>query len=295
MLNTLKKNKYGYFELDKKPSEDELKVYYSEKYYQEAKGAYEKSYSDEEILYFHNKLEQKYAVLLKYLQLENNNAPKLLDVGCGEGWALKFFKDKGWNVTGLDYSEYGCKAQNPDCIGFIQLGNINEHIEILVEQQQKFHVILLDNVLEHVLDPLNLLNQCNKLLEHNGVLIIEVPNDFSAVQNYLLENRFISRPFWVAVPDHISYFNQEGLMAICSEAGFAKVNLIGDFPIDFNLFNQNTNYVENEVGRSCHNARVTLENFLHSISMEKTNELYRVLAELGLGRQIIGFFMKRGS
>ncbi|MCL4442406.1 MAG: class I SAM-dependent methyltransferase, partial [Firmicutes bacterium] len=130
---------------------------------------------------------------------------------------LKYFNNKGWAVTGLDYSEFGCKSQNPDFIRYVKVGEIVELIESLTDKQQEFHVIWLDNVLEHVLAPLLLLDRCTALLRDNGVLVIEVPNDFSVLQQYLFEKQYISEPFWIAVPDHISYFNSEGLTAICRE------------------------------------------------------------------------------
>lgn len=123
-------------------------------------------------------------------------------------------------------------------------------------------------------------------------MIIEVPNDFSVVQKYLSENKYISRQFWVAEPDHISYFNREGLISICQKVGWECLYTMGDFPIELNLFNENTNYVEDRSkGKSCHWVRIVIENLLHSISIEKTNELYSILSMMGWGRQIIGFFM----
>ncbi len=68
--------------------------------------------------------------------------------------------------------------------------------------------------------------------------------------------------------------------------------ILADFPIELNLFNENTNYVEDRSkGKSCHWVRIVIENLLHSISIEKTNELYSILSMMGWGRQIIGFFM----
>jgi len=54
----------------------------------------------------------------------------------------------------------------------------------------------------------------------------------------------------------------------------------------------NTNYYENKIaGKECHRARILIENLLSSISIEKTNRFYELLADLGFGRSIIGFFI----
>lgn len=287
-------NKYGYYELKDKPTKDGLEEYYSKKYYQDPKGSYESNYTHAEITYFNNQLERKYYLLSKLLgDFNSSKTYKFLDVGCGEGWALKFFKEKSWKVTGMDFSNFGCKHLNPDCVEYIMVGDVEKNIKSTISKE-KYHCILLDNVLEHLLDPLETLKYCSNLLEDDGVLIIEVPNDFSPIQKNLFDENYISKNFWVLSPDHISYFNKMGLASLCREAGFSEKFVIGDYPIDFNLFNPNTNYIDDSTkGKSCHKERVSIENFLQDISLEKTINLYSALGDLGLGRQLIGFFQKQ--
>lgn len=288
------KNHFGFYELTDKPSQDDLKKYYAEKYYQQSLSTYQQVYSEEEIAYMRNKLEQKYLAAGKLFTGTAETQRRFLDVGAGEGWALDYFREQGWHCTGLDYSEYGCRAHNPDCVANLMVGDIYESLDKLAHEGRKFDLVLLDNVLEHVPKPLSLLNGIRSLTETGGVLIIEVPNDFSVVQQYLLGNGYISRPFWIAIPDHISYFNRDGLTALCDEAGWKMQCVLGDFPIDFSLFNEATNYVESKsAGKPCHRVRVAVENLMHSISPEKTNTLYEALADLGMGRQLIGFFQKK--
>lgn len=292
MFSEVRKNNYGFYQLVNIPDSRELSEYYTQKYYQGAAGSYDSSYSLEELQYINNKLEQKYQVLSKFIDITSSNQ-SFLDIGCGEGWALKFFNDRLWNVMGLDYSEFGCLNHNPEYLQYMVIGDIYDNINRLIADDKSFDCIWLDNVLEYVIDPFNLISRCRKLVANQGIMVIEVPNDFSVVQRYLIGKEHISQPFWIAQPDHISYFNREGLISICREAGWECLDTMGDFPIDFNLFNENTNYVEDRSkGKSCHRARIAIENLLHSISVEKTNELYNILSMMGLGRQIIDFFRK---
>lgn len=290
MNNFVKINKYGFYEVANKPSKEELNKYYSEKYYQGNQGSYEKTYSQEEIKYFYNKIEEKYFVLKKILKINPGKTHSLLDIGCGEGWTLSFFRERQWNVTGIDFSEFGCKSHNPQCLKDLIIGDIYETVSDLISKN-KFDVIWLDNVLEHVINPKELLDKCRSLMNENGVLIIEVPNDFSILQNYLLSNNIIEKPFWIALPDHLSYFNKEGLNNLAKDAGLNAKFTISDNPIDLCLLNENTNYINDKSkGKSCHNSRVKIDNLIHSISIEKAVNYYNSLAELGLGRQIISFF-----
>lgn len=284
-------NVLGYWEVKNKPSEQELEEYYSKIYFQNNKGAYETQYTSEELIYFENANEMK--TILIERTLNSTEEKRLLDIGCGEGFTLDHFQKKNWTVLGLDYSMDGIIRHNPHMEPNVIQGNIYKSIEKLISEKEEFEVITVINVLEHVIDPVNLLIELNKLLVKGGVLIITVPNDFSKLQNKLLKENKISREFWVQYPDHLNYFSNESLIAICEQTGTKHYKSISDFPIDYFLANPDSNYVEDKTkGKNCHKARVWLDNLNCSISIEKTIKLYEALAELGSGRQISGFFIK---
>lgn len=293
MENNLIKNRFGFFEAAEKPNNAELAEYYSEKYYQDSKGSYEQTYPEEELQYFHNKIDERYWVVNKLFG-GGENKKSFLDIGSGEGFTLKYFKEKNWDITGIDFSEFGCKKFNPDCVPHLLVGDIYTKMTELIDASKTYDVIWLDNVLEHVLDPLYLLTECKKLLDQNGIIVIEVPNDFSVVQRYLLERKYINSEFWVAIPDHISYFSKEGLINLANEVGFRHELTISDNPVDFNLVNPDTNYnLDKTKGKNAHRARVEIDNLMHSISVEKAVNYFKALADLGMGRNLIGFFKKQ--
>ncbi|MBF2053172.1 MAG: class I SAM-dependent methyltransferase [Candidatus Sericytochromatia bacterium] len=281
-------NRLGYFELAQKPSEGELQQYYAEKYYQYEHSNYAKTYPEDELKYFRAKIAQKYLALKS---LSGSESGSLLDVGCGEGFTLAFFKEMGWQVTGVDYSRFGCQQMNPHCLDDLLAGDIYLILHQLIEQHKTYDLLWISNVLEHVLDPLALLRTLQKLVSPAGYLIVQVPNDFSFFQNYLLQAKIISEPFWVAVPDHISYFTRTSLKRLCLEAGWSEQLVLADFPIDLFLLNEHSNYHHApEKGKAAHLARVKLENLFHAHSPERTNRFYQAMAELDFGRQITGFY-----
>ena len=61
-------------------------------------------------------------------------------------------------------------------------GELIENMKNLYVLGKTFDVITLNNLLEHVIDPNNTIDLALKLLTNDGVLIIEVPNDFSNYQ-----------------------------------------------------------------------------------------------------------------
>jgi 2-polyprenyl-3-methyl-5-hydroxy-6-metoxy-1,4-benzoquinol methylase len=235
-----------------------------------------------------NALERKFSIVSSLINQETSR--KLLDYGCGEGWSLDFFHKKGWDLKGIEMSDYGLKTHNPHLLKYIEIvDNITDSNNFKVPTT--FDLIILENVLEHVLNPLETLSLMRKFSHENTIIIIQVPNDFSITQQRLKQLKFINSNYWVAYPDHISYFNLKGLENLCYEAGWRLEKVSTDFPIDFSLFNENTNYINDKTkGKSCHYQRMQIDALIHSISIEKANQFYENLANIGLGRSIIGFF-----
>lgn len=286
------RNEYGFFEIKNKPGKKELQEYYANKYYQEGQGSYtyELSYDKVEIEYLLNKIEQKHVVAKTISNIETGS---LLDVGSGEGFTLSYFDNLGWDCLGLDFSSAGVKSKNPKQVRLLIQGDIFENLEEIIKGDKKFDFIFLDNVLEHVLKPSELLANLNKIISDDGILVVDVPNDFSLLQKYLMGNNHIDREFWVSPPDHLSYFNKDGLINLAKDTGWKINKVISDYPIELDLLNPNSNYVNNpSVGKASHRKRIEFENFIHSVSVEKTNQFYESLIDLGLGRNIIGFFSK---
>jgi SAM-dependent methyltransferase len=210
-----------------------------------------------------------------------------LDIGCGEGYTLKNFKDYGFSVTGIDFSSFGINNHNNSLIHNFIPGNVYHIINNLIKKKKKYGLINLQNVLEHVIDPIEILKIINKLLTKNGLLVIRVPNDFSKLQNHLLDNNCVDDQFWVAPPDHLSYFTLNSLINLVESCHYEVIDYMSDYPIDFDLFDDYTNYIKNKVGKSSHMKRIRVENFMCNISIHKTNNYYKKLCELGCGREII--------
>jgi 2-polyprenyl-3-methyl-5-hydroxy-6-metoxy-1,4-benzoquinol methylase len=291
MFDSVRKNRFGYYELAEKPDSGTLQRFYAETYFPKSEPV---KYTPEEIQYRNNVFSLRYQIIDSRVQSRSlGRQARMLDVGCGEGWAMRYFLHRGWDIFGVDYNEYAIAQNCPECLDHFVAGNVHAVLEDLARKGQTFDCIWLDNVLEHVLEPLELAGMLKGLLSDFGVLMVEVPNDFSIVQRTLWEEGMIDRPYWVRVPDHINYFSLDGLDNLMEAAGFIRYRAGCDYPIDLDLFNEQTNYVKNPgVGRSSHRARLKIENMLHRISLEKTADLYETMAEMGLGRNITGYYTK---
>ena len=131
----------------------------------------------------------------------------ILDVGAGTGDFLQTCKNNSWKVFG---TEPNLGARNLA----LQKG-ITLHENLSDLSNQKFDVITLWHVLEHVDNLFEVIEQLNKLLHENGRLVIAVPNHKSYDANYYKE-------FWAAydVPRHLWHFSQNSISKLFSKFNF---------------------------------------------------------------------------
>lgn len=288
MDQRLRKHPLGFWEIAAKPTAQELQQYYAHKYYQEAKGSYELEYSKDELQYFRAKLEQRSAVLHRHLSSPGSKT--LLDVGCGEGYALAFFREQGWSVKGIDFSSAGVESKNPVCRDALVTGDIFALLQAEMAAGRTYDVVWLQNVLEHVIDPLDLMKSLRTLVSPGGLAVVTVPNDCSIIQRAALAHGHIEKAFWVAPPDHLTYFDHVSLTNAANETGWGCVEMLGDFPVDWFLFHPGSNYVrDGSLGKAAHNARVQIENIIHQQPIEDVLGFWSATARLGIGRDITAF------
>ena len=291
MESKVKQNDLEFFELIEKPSSKKLAQYYAKKYYQETKGGYEKSYSDSELLYITNKLNQKYKIIQTRFG-KDLTSRSFLDVGCGEGFALKYFSNMGHVVKGVDYSSEGVCSHNPSMLKHLITTDIFEFMEQQINIGNTYDIIWLQNVLEHVSDPVQMLNSIQELVSKDSILVLTVPNDFSSLQIEAMRLNHIDNEFWVIAPDHISYFNAASIYKIAEATGWNCIDLLGDFPIDWYLYNESSNYIQNKkTGKNAHTARIQIENLLSKQPAEQVNAFYRELAKMGMGRDLTAYLV----
>ena len=123
------------------------------------------------------------SVILQHFNITNvseqpfNNI-KLLDVGSGGGLVCKPMFELGADVTGLDANAHNTKAAN----SYAKENKLNiKYINNTVEEyapsnQEKFDVVLCLEVIEHVANPKEFVQNISKLVKPNGVLIFSTIN-----------------------------------------------------------------------------------------------------------------------
>jgi 2-polyprenyl-3-methyl-5-hydroxy-6-metoxy-1,4-benzoquinol methylase len=288
MTNKYKKHnkKEGYISTSPLPSENELRKFYADYYYQDPKtSSYQSEYDELEFNYKDLKCK---SLIYALNSIKTIPGKVFLDVGAGEGFLLNAADKEGLNVTGLDFSSFGVDKFFPHLSSKHISGDIYESLNMLIEKEKRFSMCASTNVLEHVLDPELFLSLIKKVLEPKGLLAITVPNDFSDIQQFALEEGMIDREFWFVPPHHLNYFNTDTLPEYMRKNGFEVLDAFTDFPIDFYLLHKGSNYVMNqENGPDANKARIKYDLMIHKKKgMEAYIDYYRGLYKAGLGRNI---------
>lgn len=276
----------GYLRVNPLPSVTELAEYYASDYYQNPHGTYNSTYTSQELE--HKRIRNEFLFCVFTTGLTYPETSKFLDVGCGEGFLLTTFAEKGWDVLGLDFSAFGVEKFNPHLEGSLIVGDIYNSLDSLISKGSKFDCINLGNVLEHVIDPISLLKNLKKLMHSNSILAVTVPNDFSRLQIHLHESKAIEKQYWIAVPDHLNYFNYKSLRETAAQAGLNSIDVLADFPIEWYLANENSNYSRNPTaGKAAHIARITLDSLIISDhEFDDVKNFWSAMARVGQGRVI---------
>ncbi len=121
-----------------------------------------------------------------------------LDIGCGIGDMLDFKPD----TIGTDINEHNIRH----CIE----RGLNAKVmalNVLPFANGEFDSVLLDNVIEHISDPIPLLNEVGRVLKNHGVVLVGVPGIRG----------------WKCDPDHKIEYNENRLIERMQLAGFIHV------------------------------------------------------------------------
>lgn len=154
-----------------------------------------------------------------------NKKIKLIDVGCGAGEFLESLDEKRFDIFGLEVSAVG----NEIC----QKKHLRVYREDILTKdfgEEKFDVVTLWHVLEHISSPTELFAKVYKILNKDGLLIFQVPNSDS------LGFR-LGKELWFHLdsPRHLWIPNKKSVYFLSNKGGFEVSeikNEFYDYPLD---------------------------------------------------------------
>jgi len=176
------------------------------KYYQ-----FEARPSDDYIERFGKKQRaEEYRGLLVAQEVLSGKTRSILDVGCAEGSLLKSIDDDFSNIDkyGVEknavFSDFAEKYSHSQV--FDDISDLSQGLVV-----DRFDIVTINHVLEHVVDPLALLKELVEKIPEGGFLVVSVP-DVERYKN--LESLHVG---------HVQHFSLASLENIAGVAGFKMV------------------------------------------------------------------------
>lgn len=151
----------------------------------------------EKILYEYNNAASFLNILETYLGKDIFNDKTILDVGCGWGGKDIYYCEhtKLKTITGFDIPGV---FDSTDALQFASTKNINNcffttgYAENIPFENNKFDIVIMEDVLEHVKNPTRVLQECFRVLKRGGKLIVKFPSFKGMLSHHL--DRAITMP-----------------------------------------------------------------------------------------------------
>lgn len=201
----VKCKKCGLIYLNPRPSKKEIGKYYASTYWSKNKNP-----------------EKSHGYVYRLID-ESVKKGEILDVGAGTGVLLSGFKRRGWKIDGVELSadaisfaksKFGIKLRKGDLLG-IKL------------PENKYDLITLNHVLEHVYEPRETLDKVSSLLKKGGTVMISCPN-IEGVGAKMFKRK------WYALdaPRHLYQYNRLTISRMLKASGFKVVKVNYSFYTD---------------------------------------------------------------
>ena len=150
---------------------------------------------------------QLYATLSHHIDSQQD----VLDVGCALGGFLDYLNDQGFKrIAGVDMTQAYVEQARRKNKYRIELGNA----ESLPFPDHTFDVIVMEQVLEHLFNPVKAFQEAARALKPSGIFCVGVP-DASRYSDY-----YFFDFYWLLLREHIQHFDVTHLELLGKREGF---------------------------------------------------------------------------
>jgi SAM-dependent methyltransferase len=154
---------------------------------------------------------RKFRLIKKYLV----NPGRLLDVGTGSGEFLKLMRDKGWDVSGVEYAKAtSAYAREISGLNVLTKDLLDTHFN-----SDYFDLITLWDSLEHLYLPKETLVEIYRILKPDGLLVIAIPNIDNLAANVFKNS------WYTNVPRHLYQFSPRTIRVLLEQQNFKVTSI----------------------------------------------------------------------
>jgi SAM-dependent methyltransferase len=141
---------------------------------------------------------------------------RLLEIGSGLGNLLIEAVSRGYDVTGVEYSESSVRAANDRLAAERVIQGSVASVDL---PDATFDVAILADVIEHTRDPLSDLTHVWRLLKPSGLLFMAVPS-LESWSARLMKERWVEFKL-----EHLFFFDSRTVQSLLFRAGFEAVTV----------------------------------------------------------------------
>jgi 2-polyprenyl-3-methyl-5-hydroxy-6-metoxy-1,4-benzoquinol methylase len=171
---------------------------------------------------------QKRPEMLRFVP---ESAKRILDAGCGEGWFGEQLKTRQQaEVWGCELDPIAAKTAATR-LDTIVSGDLSDTVHTLPEAH--FDCIVLNDVLEHLVDPFELLRMLKAKLTDQGCIVCSIPNVrfWGVLKDLLWHKQWRYQKGFVLDKTHLRFFTSKSIVDIMQAIGYDVMTLQGINPI----------------------------------------------------------------
>jgi len=147
-----------------------------------------------------------------YVRKHIGKDDNVLEIGCGRGNTVRWLRNNGYNVIGLDRDP---TVKDSDIVLNCEFENFNVW--------NQFDFIYAIHVLEHIEEPVKFLNKIISCLKPNGKFLLEIPNVNDPLFS-LYKNKAYAGFVWY--PYHIYFYSVKTIKDLMNKMEGLEVKII---------------------------------------------------------------------
>jgi 2-polyprenyl-3-methyl-5-hydroxy-6-metoxy-1,4-benzoquinol methylase len=150
---------------------------------------------------------------------------KVLELGCASGHVSTALKARGHHVTGVEIDPESAERARAIADRVVTADLDRDALPDLIADRD-FDVVLMGDVLEHLRDPLTVLQEAASMLQPDGFAVVSLPNvAFVDVRMALLDGDWTYRGDGLLDDTHLRFFTRRSVFELAEKAGLVITEL----------------------------------------------------------------------
>lgn len=162
----------------------------------------------------------------EYRKILKRKPESILEIGCGTAVMSKGYLNNGIEYTGIEYDRSIFKFAKSKSRNVIYGDFLTYNFK------KKFDILFASQVVEHIEIPNLFFKKCSDILNENGILHIDVPNDQSIISH--LRKIFKNNEFYGAIrpPYHMRAYSAKSLKKLFLKNDFFNIKIFSKINFD---------------------------------------------------------------